>query len=774
MPIDPICGMTVETSSPWHTERNGQTYYFCCKGCLDKFKKQPTTPKAEKHEHSCCCCGGPEHKADHTAKTAEADGILYTCPMDPEIVQDHPGDCPICGMALEPMSPTASSAYEDAELRAMSRRFWISLAFALPVLILSMVPMIGHGWHGTPREIARWVEFLFSIPVVLWGGWPFFVKAVRSVQSGALNMFTLIGLGTGIAFVYSTVALIAPGLFPGTLAHHGYVPLYFEAAAMITVLVLLGQMLEIRARLKTGQALRALLNLAPKMARVLRDNRESDIPLEQVVAGDRLRVRPGETVPVDGSIIEGASAVDESMITGESMPVEKKTGDSVTGGTLNKSGGFIMRAERIGSETLLSRIVDMVAKAQRSRAPIQHLADRVAGLFVPAVVLCAIAAFAVWMLVGPEPRLPYAIVSAVAVLIIACPCALGLATPMSIIVGAGRGAREGILIRDAEALERLEKIDTLVVDKTGTLTEGKPKLLEVIALDGYSESSILQLAGAVENSSEHPIARAIVAAAQERCGSLSPVTGFNSHPGGGIEGTVGSQKILLGKTDFLKSLHVSGLDYAQIPMLQKMRESGQIIVHVAINSALAGCLALGDPIKPTTPAAILRLHQLGLRVIMLSGDNPGTAQAIANQLNIDEAVGNVTPADKHDKIVALRSQGRRVAMAGDGVNDAPALAAADVGIAMGTGADVAKESAGITLVKGDLRSILTAIELSRAVMRNIRENLFFAFIYNLLGVPIAAGVLYPFGILLNPMIAGAAMSLSSVSVISNALRLRKA
>lgn len=782
MPIDPICGMTVETSSPWHTERDGETVYFCCKGCLDKFVGQGSASQPVKK--ACCCCGGDHnhgthHHAGHkpTPVIEAAPGaILYTCPMDPEIVQDHPGDCPICGMALEPMSPTASSAHEDAELRAMAIRFWICAALTLPIFILAMGPMLGLGeLHGTAREISRWTQLLLSLPVVLWGGWPFFVKAWKSLQTGALNMFTLIGLGTGIALAYSTVAMLAPGLFPKTLAHHGYVPVYFEAAAMITVLVLLGQMLEIRARLKTGQALRALLDLTPKTAHLVRDGEETDIPLENVAKGDQLRVRPGEKVPVDGTILDGLSLIDESMLTGESLPVEKKAGDSVTGGTLNQSGSFLMRADRVGSETLLARIVDMVAQAQRSRAPIQSLADRVAGLFVPAVILCSILTFTGWMLFGPEPRLAYALVSAVAVLIIACPCALGLATPMSIIVGVGRGAREGILIRNAEALEHLGKIDTLVLDKTGTLTEGKPKLLETIALEGFSENEVLQHAAAVETSSEHPLARAIVAAARERSASLRLATDFQSHPGGGVEGRIGSMHVRIGKIDFLRQHHVSGLDYANVPALQQMRESGQILVHVALDGKLAGCLVLADPVKTTTPAAIEKLHKLGLRVIMLSGDNLSTAQAIGRQLGIDEVVGNVSPADKHDKVVQLRAEGRRVAMAGDGVNDAPALAAADVGIAMGTGADVAKESAGITLVKGDLRSILTAIELSRSVMTNIRQNLFFAFVYNFLGVPIAAGVLYPwFGILLNPMIAGAAMSLSSVSVITNALRLRKA
>ncbi len=779
MPIDPICGMTVPTSSPWHTERDGETVYFCCKGCLDKFQSQGTAPKAAPEKKSCCCCGG-DHGHSHHGKTPAAihaapGTVLYTCPMDPEIVQDHPGDCPICGMALEPMSPTASSTHEDAELRAMSKRFWICAALTLPVFVLAMGPMFG--WYelqGTARLISRWTQGVLTFPIVLWGGWPFFVKAWKSLQTGALNMFTLIGLGTGIAFAYSVVALAVPSLFPHTLAHNGYVPIYFEAAAMITVLVLLGQMLEIRARLKTGQALRALLDLTPKTARVMRDGQEIDIPLEDVAKGDQLRVRPGEKVPVDGAILDGLSTVDESMITGESLPLEKKTGDTVTAGTLNQSGSFLMRADRVGSETLLARIVELVAQAQRSRAPIQSLADHVAGLFVPAVILCSIITFTVWMLVGPEPRLAYALVSAVAVLIIACPCALGLATPMSIIVGVGRGAREGILIRNAEALENLGKIDTLVLDKTGTLTEGKPKLTEVIALDGFSESEILQHAAAVETASEHPLAHAIVTAARTRFSGLRLATNFQSHPGGGVEGKIGSVHVRVGKLDFLKQHHVSGTDYADIPALQTMRANGQIIVHVAVDGKLAGCLVLADPIKETTPAALEALHKLGLRIIMLSGDNTSTAEAIGRQLGIDQVVGNVTPADKHDTVKRLRAEGRRVAMAGDGVNDAPALAAADVGIAMGTGADVAKESAGITLVKGDLRSILTAIQLSRSVMTNIRQNLFFAFVYNFLGVPIAAGVLYPwFGILLNPMIAGAAMSLSSVSVISNALRLRQ-
>lgn len=782
MPIDPICGMTVETTSPWKTERDGQTIYFCCKGCLDKFLRQeiPSSKSASGEEaKSCCCCGGNgephhSHSKQPDSDTSVATGTLYTCPMDPEIVQDHPGDCPVCGMALEPMSPTASTAHEDAELRQMSKRFWICVALTLPILILAMGPMFGIGeMHGTPRVISRWLQFLLSIPVVLWGGQPFFEKAVRSIQSRSLNMFTLIGLGTGIAFLYSVSALVAPDFFPESLKEHGFIHIYFEAASMITVLVMLGQMLELRARLKTGQSLRALLDLAPKTARVLRNNEELDIPLEQVVKEDRLRVRPGEKIPVDGTILEGSSAIDESMITGESMPVEKKLGDGVTGGTLNQSGSFIMRAERVGSETLLARIVEMVAHAQRSRAPIQGLADRVAGAFVPGVIAFAVIAFAAWLLYGPEPRLPYALVSAVSVLIIACPCALGLATPMSIIVGVGRGAREGILIRDAEALERLEKIDTLLLDKTGTLTEGKPKLVEIIALDGFNESEILQQAAAVEIASEHPLARAIVQEAKNRFGSLKLALNFSSFPGGGVEGKVGPRNILAGNIDLLRKRGVAGLDYAEIPALKTMRKNGQIIVFVASDEKLAGCLILADPIKTTTPAAIQRLHKLGLRIIVMSGDNAGTAEAVGHLLGIDEIIGSVSPGDKQRKVSQLRSEGRHVAMAGDGVNDAPALASADVGIAMGTGADVAKESAGVTLVKGDLRTIATAIELSRSVMGNIRQNLFFAFIYNFLGVPIAAGVLYPwFSILLNPMIAGAAMSLSSVSVISNALRLR--
>jgi Cu+-exporting ATPase len=774
--------MTVETTSPWKTEREGETYYFCCKGCLDKFVEQGATSKPESsgESHSCCCGHSGEHPheampAKEAASTATATAnALYTCPMDPEIVQDHPGDCPICGMVLEPMSPTASTAHEAAELHAMTKRFWICAALTVPIVILSMEHMFGIGdMNGTPRVIGRWAQFLFAVPVVLWGGRPFFEKAVRSIQSAALNMFTLIGLGTGIAFLYSVVALVAPDFLPESLKEHGFIHIYFEAAAMITSLVLLGQVLELRARLKTGQALRALLDLAPKTARVLRNNEEVDIPLEQVVKNDRIRVRPGEKIPVDGVLSEGNSAVDESMITGESMPVDKKPGESVTGGTLNQSGSFIMRAERIGNETLLARIVEMVAHAQRSRAPIQGLADRVAGAFVPAVIACAILAFSLWMIYGPEPRLPYALVSAVSVLIIACPCALGLATPMSIIVGVGRGAREGILIRDAEALERLEKIDTLLIDKTGTLTEGKPKLAEIIALDGFTESEVLEQAAAVEVASEHPLASAVVQEARNRFGSLKLALNFSSYAGGGVEGKVGPRTILAGNIELLRKRDISGLDYAEIPALKSMRNNGQIIIFVAFDQKLAGCLVLADPIKPTTPAAIQHLHKLGLRIIMMSGDNMGTAEAIGRHLGIDEIIGSVSPGDKQRKVTQLRSEGKHVAMAGDGVNDAPALAAADVGMAMGTGADVAKESAGVTLVKGDLRSIATSIELSRSVMSNIRQNLFFAFIYNLIGVPIAAGALYPwFGILLNPMIAGAAMSLSSVSVISNALRLR--
>jgi Cu+-exporting ATPase len=705
----------------------------------------------------------------------EARKTIYICPMHPEVRQDHPGNCPICGMALEPSTPPVEEE-DNAELRDMQRRFWVGALLTLPVFLLAMshlLPGLSHdSW--VMSDASRWLQFALSTPVVLWAGWPFFVRGWQSLKSGHLNMFTLIAIGVGAAFGYSAVAMLAPGLFPATMQAHGRVGVYFEAAAMITVLVLLGQVLELRARARTGAAIKALLDLAPPVARIIDDAGEREVPLDQVQPGDRLRVRPGEKVPVDGTLLEGRSSVDESMLTGESLPVEKTNGDAVTGGTVNGTGGFIMKAEHVGEETVLSRIVDMVAVAQRSRAPIQALADKVAGWFVPAVLAIAVVTFLVWMFVGPEPRLAHAIVNAVAVLIIACPCALGLATPMSIMVGVGRGARAGVLIKNAEAMERLEKVDTLVVDKTGTLTEGKPRLVAMRVASGFTEDDVLATVAAVEAASEHPLAQAIVHSAKEKNLQFPEASDFQSHTGGGVSGRVGGRAVSVGSVKFLGAQGVTDTQEFAAQM-SEFQEKGQTAVLAAIDGKTAGVLAIADPIKSTTAAAIASLHELGVRIVMLTGDHERTANAVGKQLGIDAVEAGMAPEAKQQRVKALRSEGRIVGMAGDGVNDAPALAAADVGIAMGTGTDVAMESAGITLLKGDLRGIDRAITLSRAVMRNIRQNLFFAFIYNALGIPIAAGLLYPvFGWLLSPVIAGAAMSLSSVSVIGNALRLRRA
>ena len=697
--------------------------------------------------------------------------VIYTCPMHPEVEQDHPGACPKCGMALEPKT-VAAAAEDDGELRDMTRRLWIGAVLTLPVFVLAMGHLLPATSEWTMGAAARWTQFVLSTPVVLWAGWPFFERGGRSLLTRHLNMFTLIALGVGAAYGYSALAMLAPGMFPHSSGHHEGPAVYFEAAAMIVVLVLLGQVLELRARRRTGDALRALLDLAPKTARIVRDDGEHEVPLEQVEAGVKLRVRPGEKVPVDGMIIEGQSAVDESMLTGESMPVEKAVGDTVTGGTINGTGGFIMRAEHVGSETVLARIVQMVSEAQRSRAPIQALADRVAGFFVPAVVGVSMLTFVLWFCFGPEPRLTFAVINAVAVLIIACPCALGLATPMSIMVGVGRGARAGVLIKNAEAIERLEKVGVIVVDKTGTLTEGKPRLVEVHAVEGMDENELLALAAAVEQGSEHPLGAAIVAAAEARGLKRPAAQDFQSTTGGGVSAKVNGQMVLAGKLEFLREGSVMGGD-ALAAWAEPLQQSGQTVILVARDGRAAGVLGVADPIKGSALETVRALHGLGLKVRMLTGDNLRTAQAVAKQIGIDEVEAGVAPGDKHARVEALRRGGEVVAMAGDGVNDAPALAAADVGIAMGTGADVAMESAGVTLVKGDLRGLVRAIQLSRAVMRNIRQNLFFAFVYNALGIPIAAGVLYPFfGVLLSPIMAGAAMSLSSVSVIGNALRLR--
>ncbi len=701
-------------------------------------------------------------------------GLRWTCPMHPEVVRDEPASCPDCGMALEPMGVAPAEA-ENPELRMMTRRFVGSLLLTAPVFALAMGEMVpGLGLEERlPGRSAGWVQLALATPVVLWGGWPFFARGAASLVSGRLNMFTLIAIGTGAAFLYSLVAMLAPGVFPDAMRDaSGAVPVYFESAAVIVTLVLLGQVLELRARARTGAAIQGLLGLAPATARLLRDDgSEVDLPLEDVKPGDRLRVRPGEAVPVDGVVLEGASGVDESMITGEPIPVEKGAGDDVIGGTVNGRGSFVMRAEHVGSETLLARIVDRVAEAQRSRAPIQRLADTVSAWFVPAVLGVAVLSLAVWLLLGPEPRLAYALVAAVSVLIIACPCALGLATPMSIMVAAGRGASVGVLFRDAEAIERLRAVDTLVVDKTGTLTEGRPVLEELVTVGGCSEAELLRMAASLERASEHPLADAVLRAAAERGIELVDVGSFEARPGRGVQGRVGGREIALGTAALLAEL---GIESAELKRAAaERRQAGKGVVLVALDGRAAGLLVVSDPVKASTPEALRALRAEGLRIVMLTGDARASAAFVAAELDLDEVTAEVLPEQKADAVRALQAQGRVVAMAGDGVNDAPALATADVGIAMGTGADVAMESAGVTLVRGDLRAIVRAHRLSRATLRNIRQNLAFAFVYNALGVPVAAGALYPaFGLLLDPMIAAAAMSLSSVSVIANALRLR--
>lgn len=828
MAKDPICGMTVDESTSLRAERDGQTFYFCSEHCRQKFLAQPAPQmiaiqkhhhaeekpsasehsKHEAHLHSSksCCANGAasEVKPSPSAKYfcpmcegVESDEpgdcpkcgmalernpawkpkskVIYTCPMHPEIEQDHPGDCPICGMALEPKTVARESEEENAELRDMTRRFWIGVALTLPVFLLAMVHFVpGLRLESViSEEVSRWVQFILSTPVVLWACRPFFKRGWRSIKTMQLNMFTLIAIGVATAYGYSAVAMLFPNLFPHSMQHGGKVGIYFEAAAVIVALVLLGQVLELRARSRTGNAIRALLNLAPPTARLIRGSEEQEVPLEMVKVGDRLRVRPGEKIPVDGVVVEGRSAVDESMITGEPIPVEKNIGDKITGGTVNGTGSFVMQTQRVGSDTLLAQIVDMVAQAQRSRAPIQGLADKISSYFVPAVVAIAVITSLLWYFFGPEPRLAYAIVNAVAVLIIACPCALGLATPMSVMVGVGRGAQAGVLIRNAEAIEVMEKVDTLVVDKTGTLTEGRPHLVAVLTADGFAENELLSAAASVEQNSEHPLAAAIVSEAKERGVKPQSVADFVSITGGGVAGKLNGREIVAGKLAFLQQRGVNGTAALE-PRAAQLQSEGNTVIFVAINGKAAGVLAVADPIKASTPAAIEELHRLGLKVIMLTGDNQRTAEAVAKKLGIDEVEAGVEPQHKHGRVKQLRQQGRVVAMAGDGINDAPALAEAHVGIAMGTGTDVAMESAGITLVKGNLRGITQAFALSRAMMHNIRQNLFFAFIYNALGIPVAAGVLYPFfGVLLSPIIAGAAMSFSSVSVIVNALRLRK-
>jgi len=808
MAKDIICGMTVNEATALSAERNGETFYFCSEHCRKTFLAQtPLSKDTERHDHShhqhtgqavkpsstakyfCPMCPGVESdkpgdcpkcgmalERNPAWKSPAAGKAIYTCPMHPEVQQDHPGDCPKCGMPLELKTVTASSDDEEnAELRDMTTRFWVATVLTLPVFFLAMAhvfpPLAEQSWLNSPAS--RWAQFALTTPVVLWAAWPFFRRGWRSIVTLHLNMFTLISIGVGAAYVFSAVAMLAPGLFPHTMQHGGKVAIYFEAAAVIVVLVLLGQVLELRARSRTGSAIKALLNLAPPTARLVKPEGDREVPLDQVKVGDQLRVVPGDKVPVDGVVVEGHSNVEESMITGEPLPVEKAVGDKVTGGTLNGTGSFSMRAERVGSDTLLGQIVNMVAEAQRSRAPIQGLVDKVAGIFVPAVLLVSVISFIVWMFFGPEPRLAHAIVNAVAVLIIACPCALGLATPMSIMVGIGRGAQEGVLVKNAEALERLEKVTTLVVDKTGTLTEGKPKLLDVLPIDGLNAKEFLRLAASLEQSSEHPLAAAIVQGAKEQGIVLEAVKDFRSVTAGGVLGTITGRAVSIGKPNFLRNEKVAGLEPLEATAV-KLQEEGKTAMFVAIDGKPAGILAVADPIKSTTSEAIRDLHALGLKIIMLTGDNRRTAAAVAKQLGLDQVEAEVEPTGKVTYVKKLRAAGEHVAMAGDGINDAPALSEADVGIAMGTGTDVAMQSAGITLVKGDLRGIAKAIRLSRATMRNIRQNLFFAFFYNALGIPVAAGVLYPFfELLLSPIIAGAAMSLSSVSVIGNALRLRK-
>jgi Cu+-exporting ATPase len=719
---------------------------------------------------------GWDHIARGKKRESSAAGTVYTCPMHPEVQQNHPGECPKCGMTLEPKTvTTGTDDDENAELRNMTKRFWIGAALALPVFGLAMAHLIPalarQSW--VDGSVSRWVQFALATLVVGWAGWPLLHRGWRSIATRHWNMFTLVSIGVGAAFVFSAVAMLMPGIFPSMMQHGGKVPIYFESAAVIVVLVLLGQVLELRARSRTGGAIKALLTLAPATARQVAPEGDHEVPLDQVKVGDWLRVVPGDRVPVDGAVVEGHSSVEESMITGEPLPVEKTVGDKVTGGTVNGSGSFVMRAERIGSDTLLGQIVNMVAEAQRSRAPIQGLADKVAGIFVPVVLAVSALTFVLWMWFGPEPRLAHAIVCAVAVLIIACPCALGLATPMSIMVGVGRGAQEGILVKNAEGLERLEKVTTLVVDKTGTLTEGKPKLMDVLPTSGFDKTEFLRLAASLEQNSEHPLAAAIVRGAKEQGVVLEVVTGFRSVTGGGVSGAIAGRKVMIGKPDFLRDEKITGLESLEASAM-KLQEEGKTTMFVAIDGKPIGILAVADPIKSTTPEAVRGLHALGLKLVMLTGDNRRAADVVAKQLGLDEVVAEIEPAGKVAHVKMLRAKGQHVAMAGDGINDAPALSEAEVGIAMGTGTDVAMQSAGVTLVRGDLRGIAKALRLSRATMRNIRQNLFFAFLYNALGIPLAAGVLYPFvGLLLSPMIAGAAMSLSSVSVIGNALRLRK-
>ncbi len=775
--IDPVCGMKVEPEkAAAQMVYQEQTYYFCSTKCHAKFESNPAAYLGKDREASVAAAPPHHHESLVTAQspTPVKGGNMYICPMHPEIVRDAPGNCPICGMALEPR--VASGSEENAELTDMTRRFWVSTALSLPVFVLAMAAELIPGVMGRLIDplVLQWVECVLATPVVLWGGWPFFVRGWQSLVNRHLNMFTLIALGVGVAWIYSMAGLLLPGLFPPTIRMaDGMVPLYFEAAAVITALVLLGQVMELKARSRTSAAIKLLLGLAPKTARIVRaDGREEDIALELVQPGNILRVRPGEKIPVDGIVVDGASSVDESMVTGEPIPVEKHTDDKLIGATVNGTGSLQMRAERVGADTLLSQIVHMVAAAQRSRAPIQRLADRVSGWFVPAVVLAAVVTFIVWAGFGPEPRLAHAIINAVSVLIIACPCALGLATPMSIMVGTGRGAMAGVLIKNAEALEILEKVDTLVTDKTGTLTIGKPRLVTIVASEGFAEDDMVRLGASLERASEHPLAAAIVAGAEERHLALEQVAEFQSQTGKGVTGRIGDRRVAIGNIKLMHALNVTveGLD----TRAETLRGEGQTVMFIAVDGKAAGIIGVADPIKETTPEAIRQLHAEGLTIVMLTGDSKATADAVAKKLGIDRVIAEVLPEQKAELIKQLQAEGHIVAMAGDGINDAPALAQAQVGIAMGTGTDVAMESAGVTLIKGDLGGIIRARRLSRATLGNIRQNLFFAFIYNVLGVPIAAGVLYPiFGLLLSPIIAAAAMSFSSVSVITNAMRLNR-
>jgi Cu+-exporting ATPase len=810
---DPVCGMSVEPANAAATfQHKGRTYYFCSRGCSEKFKADPeeylslavqsgtSGPAAENRSAEAgkmrdavapgpkaayVCPMDPEIRQDQPGACPKCGMALepelptvatkteWTCPMHPEIVRDGPGSCPICGMALEPRTVTAAEE-ENPELRDMTRRFWISVVLGIPLVALAMLRM-GPLMHWMSPRLGTWVEFALATPIVLWCGWPFFVRGWASIKFRSPNMFTLIAMGVGVAYIYSAVAIIAPQLFPPSMrGMDGQPEVYFEAAGAIIVLVLLGQVLELRARSRTSSAIRALLDLSPKLARIMRDDgSEYDVPLDQVKVGDKLRVRPGEKIPVDGAVLDGLSSVDESMVTGESIPVEKHSGDKVIGATVNGTGWLLMRAERVGSETMLARIVKMVSEAQRSRAPIQRLADKVAAWFAPTVLAVAVVTFIVWFIKGPEPRLAYAIVNSVAVLIIACPCALGLATPIAIMVGTGRGARAGVLIKNAEALETLQKVDTLALDKTGTLTQGKPELMSVLAVGGETEERVVRLVASLERGSEHPLAAAVVEAAEANGMSLMPAEEFRSLTGRGVVGRVGGHEVVAGNELLLEEL---GIDAADLKAkAEELRHEGQTVIFAAVDGRAAGILGIADPVKPEAVQAIRELRGEGLKVVMLTGDSESTAAAVARQIGISDFEAGVLPDGKADVIKKLQQQGRVVAMAGDGINDAPALAQAQVGIAMGTGTDVAMESAGVTLIKGDLAALVRARRLSRAVMRNIRENLFFAFIYNALGVPIAAGILYPkFGILLSPIIAAAAMSFSSVSVITNALRLRSA